>query len=158
MDRNGKTLFFDQKYIIFFILFYKKIQIDKSDFICKQLIGDRFIKVSPMLESEIPFDDPNQIQNLVEISKKMDLFPVFKWINHHFYGNSQFSDEKENTEGEEVAKMEIQTETQNEIQIESNHTVTINEKVLIQTNSDVFPPGKDVPQENSIEKNLEEKK
>jgi hypothetical protein len=57
----------------------------KSQILCEELLGERYYKVDPVLQEEIPMDDPAQIPVLTEIAKKQDLSGVEQWIQKQIF-------------------------------------------------------------------------
>ncbi len=59
---------------------------DLARYQCKQLLGARFWRLSPYLESNIPLDDarPAQLRNLKRIANDIDLTATVQWIEHHW--------------------------------------------------------------------------
>jgi hypothetical protein len=57
----------------------------KSELLCRELLGTRYHRMDPLLEKEIPMDDPLQIPKLTEIAKQQDLTETLEWIRKNFY-------------------------------------------------------------------------
>eukprot|EP01103_Thecamoeba_quadrilineata_P000224 TRINITY_DN10183_c0_g1_i1.p1 TRINITY_DN10183_c0_g1~~TRINITY_DN10183_c0_g1_i1.p1 ORF type:complete len:707 (-),score=130.49 TRINITY_DN10183_c0_g1_i1:2-2122(-) len=59
--------------------------IQKSETICSELLGDRYLRINPLLPTDIPMDDPNQVGLLTQIAKQLDLTQAVEWIKRNFY-------------------------------------------------------------------------
>eukprot|EP01088_Endostelium_zonatum_P014728 TRINITY_DN3339_c0_g1_i1.p1 TRINITY_DN3339_c0_g1~~TRINITY_DN3339_c0_g1_i1.p1 ORF type:complete len:739 (-),score=154.25 TRINITY_DN3339_c0_g1_i1:135-2351(-) len=57
----------------------------QSEFICKELLGDSYLRYNPVLQADIALDDPLCIPILVETAKKLDLNPLIEFIRKNFY-------------------------------------------------------------------------
>lgn len=62
--------------------------VDKSQWMCKTLLGESFIRVDPILDGDVPLDDPLQIPKLTEIADEFDLTGTFEFIDKKVYGNT----------------------------------------------------------------------
>jgi len=58
----------------------------KSAAMCRELLGPRYHRCNPDLETDIPLDDPLQLPTLVACAQDMDLAPTLEWIRVHVYG------------------------------------------------------------------------
>lgn len=58
----------------------------KSAAMCRELLGPRYHRVNPDLETDVPLDDPLQLPTLVACAQDLDLSPTFEWIRIHVYG------------------------------------------------------------------------
>lgn len=58
--------------------------IEKSVFVCKQLIGERFVRVEPQLKKEYPLDKPEVIPELHALAKETNIDEVCNWIKINF--------------------------------------------------------------------------
>jgi len=50
----------------------------------KAFLGNRFHRVNPILPTNIPLDDAENIKTLIAIAKSYDLNPTFVWISKNF--------------------------------------------------------------------------
>ncbi|KAL6049855.1 putative sporulation hydrolase CotR [Balamuthia mandrillaris] len=62
-----------------------------SENICRELLGERYYRFNPVLETEIALDNPLAIPELVETAKKLDLSALVEWIGEQFYSPSSSS-------------------------------------------------------------------
>jgi hypothetical protein len=58
----------------------------KSEMICRELLGDSYFRLDPVLPQEMPMDNPLIIPELTELGKNVDLTQLFGWIEKHVYG------------------------------------------------------------------------
>jgi len=61
--------------------------LQKSEMICREILGARYHRLDPLLDKEIPMDDPLQIPILTEIAKAVDLSDTIIWIQSNLYSD-----------------------------------------------------------------------
>ena len=61
--------------------------VKKTEWICQQSLGDKYFKLNPILETDIPFDDPRFAAEFTNIAKKTDLFDTLNWIKKNIYSD-----------------------------------------------------------------------
>lgn len=60
--------------------------VEKSSLLCRTILGpERFHRVDPQLETDIPLDDPAMIPQISAYGKEVDLTDTFAWIEQHVY-------------------------------------------------------------------------
>lgn len=57
----------------------------QSEQMCHELLGDRYFRFNPVLQTEIPLDNPEAVPLLVDIALNIELGPLVAWINENFY-------------------------------------------------------------------------
>ncbi|GAB4526979.1 MAG: patatin-like phospholipase family protein [Anaerolineae bacterium] len=55
-----------------------------ADYQCKQLLGERFLRINPILPGDVGLDDLNQIPLLQEIGRLVDLRPALDWLRRYY--------------------------------------------------------------------------
>jgi len=70
--------------------------LQKSQTICSEILGKRYHRLDPVLDKEIPMDDPKQIPILTEIAKNVDLSQTILWIQTHLYSDKYSESQKTN--------------------------------------------------------------
>lgn len=60
----------------------------QSEHICGELLGDRYFRFNPVLQTEIPLDNPEAVPLLVETALNVDLGPLVAWIAQYFYNTT----------------------------------------------------------------------
>jgi patatin-like phospholipase/acyl hydrolase len=53
---------------------------DVADFQCRQVLGDRYLRLNPTLPEEVPMDRPDKIDDLVRWADEADIGPVVDWL------------------------------------------------------------------------------
>jgi len=61
----------------------------KSELICAQILEDRFHKLNPFLDKEVPFDDPTLSDVFATIGKNFDLTETIAWIKKNVYNDGK---------------------------------------------------------------------
>lgn len=59
--------------------------VQKSESICSELLEDRYHRLNPQLEKELPMDDPGAVPVLTKTAYSVDLTKTFAWIRKHYY-------------------------------------------------------------------------
>lgn len=54
------------------------------DFQCRQLLGERYLRLNPHLDKIVALDDPSEIPRLVEVAENFDLEPTIEWLDKHW--------------------------------------------------------------------------
>jgi len=57
----------------------------KSGNFCSELLGDRYMRIDPIMQEEIPLDDPKMIPETVRVAESVDLEAAYEWIGKHLY-------------------------------------------------------------------------
>ena len=59
--------------------------IQHANILSRSLLGERFYRIDPMLEKELPMDDPELLPVLSKVGKDHNLEECFEWIQKNFY-------------------------------------------------------------------------
>jgi patatin-like phospholipase/acyl hydrolase len=54
------------------------------DYQCRQLLGDRYLRIDPVYTQNIGIDDANGIDALIAMADNVDLAPYLKWIDDNW--------------------------------------------------------------------------
>lgn len=57
---------------------------DHTNFICRSVLGDAYLRFQPYLSEEIALDDPLALTALVRLSQQVDIEPLVAWINSNY--------------------------------------------------------------------------
>ncbi|ELR20011.1 PH domain containing protein [Acanthamoeba castellanii str. Neff] len=60
----------------------------QSEQMCHELLGDRYFRFNPVLQTEIPLDNPEAVPLLVDIALNIELGPLVAWVNENFYSTA----------------------------------------------------------------------
>ncbi|MEJ2265588.1 MAG: hypothetical protein P8X95_19265 [Anaerolineales bacterium] len=55
-----------------------------ADYQCRQILGERYFRINPVLPVPIGLDGVNQIPLMEDIAAQVDLAPALKWLDRHF--------------------------------------------------------------------------
>ena len=58
--------------------------ISMVDFQCRQILGESYHRINPLLSEKIGLDDRSKIPEMIEIANKEDLKPSLKWLKEHW--------------------------------------------------------------------------
>lgn len=61
--------------------------VQKSESICTELLDDRYHRLNPHLEKELPMDDPGAVPVLTKTAYSVDLTKTFAWIRRNLYAD-----------------------------------------------------------------------
>ncbi|MEQ9450107.1 MAG: patatin-like phospholipase family protein [Pseudomonadales bacterium] len=56
-----------------------------SDFQCKQLLGDRYLRVSPKLPKNYQIDDHRKVQQMARVGEDADITELVAWLQEHWF-------------------------------------------------------------------------
>jgi len=54
--------------------------VEMTDFQCRQILGDRYFRLNPILTDKVPLDGWERVPELVQIAREEDLVPMNRWI------------------------------------------------------------------------------
>lgn len=54
--------------------------IEKTNDICRNLIGDRFFRIDPELTDDVEFDNPESLLQMIYYGQNADLSACFTWL------------------------------------------------------------------------------
>ena len=63
--------------------------VQKSESICSELLDDRYHRLNPLLEKELPMDDPGAVPVLTKTAYSVDLTRTLTWIRKTFYSDPE---------------------------------------------------------------------
>lgn len=55
-----------------------------AEYQCRQMLGERFLRINPALPGSVGLDDVSQIPLLQEIGQLADLGPALGWLKHYY--------------------------------------------------------------------------
>jgi hypothetical protein len=58
--------------------------VDLANYQCRQLLGDRFHRLDPLLPQLVDIDGVSQMGLLNDVAARMDLKQVYQWLDTHF--------------------------------------------------------------------------
>eukprot|EP01105_Mastigella_eilhardi_P025446 TRINITY_DN691_c0_g1_i7.p1 TRINITY_DN691_c0_g1~~TRINITY_DN691_c0_g1_i7.p1 ORF type:complete len:584 (+),score=141.72 TRINITY_DN691_c0_g1_i7:228-1979(+) len=59
--------------------------VQKSEYACRELLGDRYWRVNPQLQYDVPLDNPLELPTLVAAAEQFDLAPSVEWLRRTLY-------------------------------------------------------------------------
>jgi hypothetical protein len=58
--------------------------ISMIDFQCRQILGESYHRINPLLSDKMGLDDWSKIPEMVEIANEEDLMPSLKWLEEQW--------------------------------------------------------------------------
>jgi patatin-like phospholipase/acyl hydrolase len=62
--------------------------VQKSEWMCRSMLGENYIRINPKLEKDYSLDDPTLIPEFTMLAEEHDLEPAFKFVKERIYNQS----------------------------------------------------------------------